>query len=71
MKCRLVKLEKLSGKQASIYSIVINDEHETLLDKFTEEHVISFKDETIDILKRLKTIGHRTGARAHFFNYLR
>ncbi|MFO7924341.1 MAG: hypothetical protein R6U58_11680 [Bacteroidales bacterium] len=63
----MVKLDKLSGKSASIYSVVIDDEQETLLDKFLKEYSISFKNETFDILKRLKTIGHKTGARAHFF----
>ena len=34
MKYKLVKLTKLSGKKASVYSIILNDEPETLLDKF-------------------------------------
>lgn len=67
MRCKLVKLSKLSGNKASIYSIVLNDEKETLLDKFVKESSNSFLSETKDILMRLKTIGHKTGARATFF----
>ena len=67
MKCKLVKLTKLSGKKASVYSIVLNDEPETLLGKFIRENISSFKGETKDILMRLHTIGHLTGARIDFF----
>jgi hypothetical protein len=67
MQCRLVKINELSGKAASIYSVVIDDEDETLLDQFIREYSVSFIDETKDILKRLKTIGYKTGARVHFF----
>lgn len=67
MKCKLVKVNELSGINASIYSVVINDEAETLLDKFINESIISFKNETKDLIKRLKTIGNKTGARPQFF----
>ena len=67
MKCRLVKINKLSGDRASLYSVVINEEKETLLEKFIRENKNSFLSETKDILKRLRTIGHKTGARKQFF----
>lgn len=67
MKCKLVKIHELSGYGASIYSIVIGDNTKNLLDEFVEESSISFKGETIDILKRLRTIGKKTGARTQFF----
>jgi len=38
-----------------------------LLNKFVKENEISFKSETKDILKRLYSIGHTTGARIQFF----
>ncbi|MCF8302482.1 MAG: hypothetical protein K9I94_04330 [Bacteroidales bacterium] len=62
-----MKVGELSGKSASVYSIVFNNKEETLLDQFIRECIISFKNETKDIVKRLKTIGSRTGARTHFF----
>lgn len=67
MRCRLVKLSRFSGKGASVYSIVLNDEKETLLDKFIRENSFLFLSETKDILMRLKTIGHKTGARVNYF----
>lgn len=67
MKCSLVKLEKLSGDKSGIYSVIIDDEHDTLFEKFIKENVISFESEINNILVRLKTIGHKTGARESFF----
>ena len=67
MRCRLKKIEKLSGYKASVYSVYVDDDQETLLEKFIRENLISFKDETKDIIRRLKTMGHKTGAREHYF----
>jgi len=67
MKCRLVKLDDLSGKKASVYSIIISGESETLYEKFIQENLGSFKSELLDINTRLNVIGKRTGARDHFF----
>ena len=67
MKCRLVKIDSLSGSKASVYSVSLDKETETLLEKFIRENINSFLSETKDILKRLRTIGHKTGARKQFF----
>lgn len=67
MKCRLVKIHSLCGKKASVYSVLIENEKVTQLEKFILENKCSFLSETIDILKRLKTIGHKTGARIQYF----
>lgn len=67
MKFRIIKINNLSGNKASVYSVVLNNEKETLLNKFVREHGILFKSETKDILKRLNSIGHTTGARIQFF----
>jgi len=67
MRCKLVKLSRFSGNKASIYSIILNDEQETLLDKFIYENKNLFLGEIIDILKRLITIGQKTGARIDYF----
>lgn len=67
MKCKLVKIESLSGDKASVYSVMLNEESETLLEKFFRENKNSFLSETKDILKRLKNIGLKTGARKQFF----
>lgn len=67
MRYKLVKLKRLSGGMASIYSIVQDDESESYLDKFIQENKNSFIDEINDIVRRLRSIGHKTGAREHFF----
>jgi hypothetical protein len=67
MKCKLVKLSRFSGDKASIYSVIVNNDNQTLFDKFIEENKISFINEITNILNRLKTIGNKTGARKDFF----
>lgn len=66
-KCELVKLQNLSGSKASIYTIFVDDDTESLFDKFLKENSTSFKREIEDIIIRLNTIGKETGARQHFF----
>lgn len=67
MKLSLKKLDKISGNGASIYAIQVEGETETSLDKFIVENSTSFKSETNDIVRRLNTIGLKTGARSQFF----
>ena len=67
MKFKIVKLNQFSGNKAGVYSVVLNNDEETLLNKFVRENEISFKSETKDIIKRLYSIGHCTGARSQFF----
>lgn len=67
MKCSLVKLEKFSGGEATVYTILNEHEQKTLFDVFLEEQKDSFKSEIKEILKTLLTIGHKTGAREQFF----
>ena len=67
MKYKLVKLSTLSGNKASIYSVIQDDETETFLDKFVKENKNSSLSEIKNILMRLKSIGHKTGARENFF----
>lgn len=67
MRYKLVKIDSLSGDKASVYSLMMDEENETLLEKFVWESRNSFLSETKDIVKRLRTIGHKTGARKQFF----
>lgn len=67
MQYKLEKIEELSGQEASIYTIFIEEENKTLFDKFIEENLGSFESEIKDIVERLQTIGQYTGAREHFF----
>lgn len=70
MNFRIVKLEKFSGSEASIYSVILEeDEHEqkTLFEYFVTENVTNHHGEVKDIASRLITIGTKTGARDIFF----
>lgn len=67
MKWRLEKIVQLSGNKASVYSVIINNEKETLFEKFLSENKIIFKSEISDIVQRLRTIGFKTGAREIYF----
>ena len=67
MKYKLIKLNKYSGNSTSIYTIQLIDEDISLFERFVSENIISHKDEIKDILERLITIGHKTGARAQYF----
>jgi hypothetical protein len=65
----IVEMVPFSGSEAKVYSIIPEGEEETLFEKFVDEHIVSYKDEIKDILKRLKQIGHTTGAREGFFKH--
>jgi hypothetical protein len=67
MRIQLVKIKQLSGNQASIYSVIYENEETSLFEKFLNENIISFKSELDSILLRLKMIGTQTGAREQFF----
>ena len=67
MRFRIVKLKDFSDDRASIYSVILNDDNETLFDYFMLEYHDSFKSELLDIISRIRTIGSKTGAREHFF----
>lgn len=67
MRCRVVKIEQLSGCKASVYSIIIDNGSLNLLDKFIEENEVIHKKEVDDIVGRLYKIGKRSGAREGFF----
>ena len=67
MRCKIFKVSQISGCMTSVYSVIIDNNQDALFDKFLKRSSILFKSETIDILKRLYTIGNTTGAREHFF----
>jgi len=67
MKFKIVKLINYSGVRASVYSVIIDDDSETLFDRFTKEYVGLYKDELSDIAKRIRSMATETGARKDFF----
>jgi putative component of toxin-antitoxin plasmid stabilization module len=67
MKFELVKLGHLSGNEASLYAVWFEKLNLTSFDTFLKENNSVFKSELIDIVKRLRAIGSKTGAREKYF----
>lgn len=67
MNFSLVRNSSFSGQKAVIYSVCIEEDVETLLEKFVAENVVLYRDEVRELLLRLQQIGHNTGARETFF----
>ena len=54
-------------KKVAYYSVILNDEGETLYDAFVKKHEKNNKDKLYHILKWLQVIGKRYGAQKRFF----
>lgn len=67
MNFEIVQLKQFAGNHAGIYSIYIENEHQTLFECFIKENYDSFKSEINNIVQRLKSISNKTGARDIFF----
>ncbi|PWH82240.1 hypothetical protein [Brumimicrobium oceani] len=71
MKYKLVKIDKLSGEKASIYSAIPENEsgnfEESFFDSFIKENKTSLLSEIKTLVLRLKIIGNETGARESYF----
>ena len=67
MKFELVELTRLSGKKATIYSLLVDDEEKTLFDKFIEENDEQFPEEIDSIFDTIKKIGNKYGNVRNFF----
>lgn len=60
-------VSNLSGEACGIYTLCEKGEQKSLFNLFLEQNFIAYKSEIIDIVKRLSTIGHKTGAREQYF----
>lgn len=71
MKYKLVRISKFSGNEASIYTLLIENEQgkfqNSLFDIFIDENKTLYLSEIKNIFSRLRTIGNDTGARESFF----
>ena len=67
MNFKIVQLSQFSGYHAGIYSIYLENEQQTLFERFIKENFNLFKSEIIDINSRLITINRKTGARDIYF----
>ena len=59
----------MSGSETTIYSVIVGGDNITLFEYFIKENIIAYKNEVINILNRLETIGKTTGAREIFFKH--
>ena len=67
MKFKLVKLSRLSGNKSSLYSIIIEDDNETLFDKFVRDNVEHNLSEVQQIFATLDAIGKKVGSQDIYF----
>ena len=67
MNFRIVKLTALSGPKTTIYSVILGDDKETLLDHFIEEFQDEHHLEVAGIIQRIKAIGNTVGVRESYF----
>jgi hypothetical protein len=67
MKFEIVKLNQFNGNKCGVYSIFIDDEQDTLFDRFLKENEILFKSEIESIYNRLRIINHKNGAVEIYF----
>jgi putative component of toxin-antitoxin plasmid stabilization module len=63
----IVELEEFTGKGATIYSVIMEDDATTLFEGFLRENKAKYNEEIKSIVGRLKQMGDVTGARAQFF----
>lgn len=69
MNYEIVELENFSGSQATIYSVIMEDDGITLFDHFVNENITDYRKEVRFIANRLQEIGNTTGAREKFFKH--
>ncbi len=67
MKFEIVELNRLSGRKATVYSLIIDDDEVTLFDKFVDENDEQFPDEIDSIFETLNKIGKKYGNARQFF----
>lgn len=64
----ITDMPDLSGDGASIYSVTLEGENQTLLEQFFDENE-GYEKELSEILNKLLTMGHKTGCRRDFFKH--
>lgn len=60
-------MDRFCGKRATVYSVILNDEGQTLFDQFIVENQVGYKRELGNILDQILTISKSTGIRENFF----
>ena len=63
----LVELKDISGPKATIYSLYLEDEKQTLFDKFLSEYEVDYQSEVLSILDKIGKMSFKYGAERMFF----
>lgn len=66
MQFEIVQMEDLSGETAKIYSVILEGEEESLLERFVLDNPDRADDVKV-ILERLKAMGKTQGCKAYYF----
>lgn len=60
------EIDELTGSKARVYSVVLDDEEETLLEQFFNENADN-EDDLNKVIYKIKTMANYTGCRRSFF----
>jgi hypothetical protein len=63
----LVELIEFSGPKTTIYSLYLEDENQTLFDKFLADNIEKHRQEILSILDKLNKMSQKFGAERMFF----
>ena len=63
----IVKIKQLSGKKTQIYSVILNQEDQSVFEQFLQNNYSEYPTEIEDIVSKLKIMATKTGAAEHFF----
>lgn len=67
MNFRIVKYVQLSGRRATVYTLVSSDGDQSLFDGFLQECSSEYPAETKNLLTKIRTMGQQTGLRPYLF----
>lgn len=67
MELEIVKIKQLSGKKTQIYSVILNQEDQSVFEQFLQNNYSGYPTEIEDIVSKLKIMATKTGAAEHFF----
>lgn len=63
----IVELKELSGKEAHIYSVIMDGEEDSLLEQFFDENQHIEEESLNDLYSKIRTMANYTGCRKEFF----
>ena len=62
----IVEVEDLSGEKAKVYSVILEDDEETLLDQFFTENQC-YTNDLRKVLDKIRVMAHDTGCKREYF----